>query len=292
MPMKAFPYESVFAHASFQFCGHVDEYLVENARHLALMFVQPRFGEHCHVLRRYEEGRLVEERKIKSSQGLFGYYFRLFLNHNLELWRFARRQSGRTLVMCGHPVAMFFMSVQKLFHRLSYFYWIGDYFPERRLVIRAYERVKKFYADRVDYTFYLTNPINAAMNGGEVVDMPDRRTVMWGLSPFADCTFPRPDSRKFLFVGLVREGQGIREMLEFLARAKDCSLAIVGVSAAGYGDEVRAMIGRLGLSDRVYFADRFHSEEELREIAKTCFAGLALYHLESDNFTQIGRAHV
>jgi len=43
---KRFRYDSVFALASFQFCGHIDEYLVENTRRLCLMYVLPRFGEH------------------------------------------------------------------------------------------------------------------------------------------------------------------------------------------------------------------------------------------------------
>ena len=55
-----FRYESVFALASLQFCGHVDEYLIANTRRLCLMYVLPRFGAQKQIIRRYEEGKLNE----------------------------------------------------------------------------------------------------------------------------------------------------------------------------------------------------------------------------------------
>ena len=105
--MRPFRYENVFAQASFQFCGHIDEYLIANTRHLALFYCQPRFGEHHHVLRRYEEGCLVDERVIRSSQGLFAYYWLWLWHHNVELWRFTRHRREATLLLCGHPVCLF-----------------------------------------------------------------------------------------------------------------------------------------------------------------------------------------
>ena len=278
-------YENVFAQASLQFCGHVDEYLIENTRNLCLLYVQPRFGEHCHTLRRYEEGRLVEERMIRSSQKLFLYYWLWFVHHNLELWRFARKQRGIVLAVVGHPVCLFGCSLMRLFRRVRYSYLIGDYFPERRLVIRAYERVKRFYHDRVDFSYYLTDAINRKMNRGTVVDADCRRTVMWGLDQFPDCVVPRKGCRRLLFVGLMRRGQGVEHLLDFVSRHRDYSLSLVGVAANGYDREIRERIVRQGLAERVYFENRFHSEKELRQIARSCLCGLALYDLAADNFT-------
>ena len=58
--IPTFRYESVFALASLQFCGHLDEYLIANTRRLCLMYVLPRFGEQKQIIRRYEEGKLVD----------------------------------------------------------------------------------------------------------------------------------------------------------------------------------------------------------------------------------------
>jgi len=278
-------FESVFAQASFQFCGHSDEFLIRHTRHLCLMYCQPRFGKHHHTLRRYESGKLVEEREIRSSQGRFAYYWLWLWHHNVELWRFARRQEGPTLVVSGHPVLCFGMSLMRRLCKVRYSYHAGDYFPPTGFVIRTYERVKKFYHDRADFAFYLTDAINRKMNGGTVRKDARHQTVMWGLKPFADCQAVRTNSKRILFVGLMRSGQGIDRLLQFVADHAEYSLALVGVAANGYEQEIRRLIDASDMGSRVYFENRFHSEGELREIAKTCFCGVALYDMSADNFT-------
>lgn len=248
------------------------------------MYCQPRFGEHCHLLRRFEDGALVEERKIRSSQRMFAYYWLWFWHHNVELWKFSRRRSD-TLVVCGHPVGLFGKSFVGLFRRLRYSYLIGDYFPDPRFVIRAYERLKRFYHDHVDSSYYLSDAINRKMNDGIVRADSNHRTVMWGLRPFEDCQVSRAQSRRLLFVGLMRPGQGIEEALKFVSSTPDLSLALVGVAVSGFEKRIKELIRDFGVGDRVYFENRFHSEAEVKEIAKSCFCGLALYDLDRGNFT-------
>lgn len=282
--MEEYRFKSVFAIATFQFCGHIDEYLIANTEHLCLMYCQPRFGEHNHVLRRYEFGSLVEERKISSSQRLFSYYWLWFWHYNAELYKFARPRRARpTLVICGHPINLFFSGIIGRWCNLRYSYQIGDYFPSRDLVIRMFERVKKFYHDRVDFAFYLSNAINRKFNGGMLRVDSHHQTVMWGVKSFGE--YRPKGSKRMLFVGLMRSGQGIGEVLQFMATHAEYALALVGVAANGYDKVISAEIARLGLASRVYFQNRFHSERELREIAKTCFCGLALYDRSEDNFT-------
>lgn len=282
-----FRYESVFALASFQFCGHIDEYLIANTRRLCLMYVLPRFGEQRHVIRRYEEGRLIEERSLKSSQNIFLYYWLWFWHHNAELFRFTEWSRERTLVFCGHPVCFFGMSLMKLLRKLSYLYWIGDYFPNKSFVIRAFERVKRFYHDHASFTYYLSDAINRKMNNGKVRAESGHRTLMWGMRRFSvqerECA--NTTSRRLLFVGLVRDGQGIEDVLDFLAENRDFTLSIVGVAANGYEKTVERMIVDRRLSDRVYFPNRFHSQGELLAIAGESIAGLALYSIGEENFT-------
>ena len=62
--MRLFRYGNVFAQASFQFCRHMDEYLVADTRYFGLVYFQTRFGRGGHMFRRYEDGRLVEERRL------------------------------------------------------------------------------------------------------------------------------------------------------------------------------------------------------------------------------------
>lgn len=249
------------------------------------MYVLPRFGEQRHVVRLYEEGRLVEERLLRSSQNIFLYYWLWFWHHNKEILRFTKGIKTRTLVFCGHPVCFFGMSLMKLFRKLSYLYWIGDFFPNKSFVIKAFERVKRFYHDHVPFAYYLSDAINRKMNGGKVVSEPCRRTLMWGMKSIdLNCPSER-NSKRLLFVGLARDGQGIDMILDFLKREPEYSLAIVGVAANGYERQIDRMIADYGLEERVYFQNRFHSDEELRIMARDSFVGLALYSLGEENFT-------
>ena len=137
--MNARRYQSVFAHVPYQFCGHVTEYLVANTEHLCLFVFETRFGKKRHSIERYENGVKTGERELRSSHNVFLYYWRWFLYAHVELFRFAAKAPGRTIVFCGHPVNLFGMTLHRLVHRVRYAYWIGDYFPSRSIVIRCFE---------------------------------------------------------------------------------------------------------------------------------------------------------
>ena len=285
--IRTFRYESVFALASLQFCGHVDEYLIANTRRLCLMYVLPRFGEQKQIVRRYEERNLVEERALRSSQNIFLYYWLWFWHNITEMLRFAKGYKEKTLVFGGHPVCFFGMTLVKMLRRVSYLYWIGDYFPNKSFVIRAFEWLKRFYHNRIPFTYYLSDAINRKMNRGKIRDEPGHKTLMWGMR-----RFPMPGHEKamatakqLLCVGLVRDGQGVENVLDFLAENREYTLALVGVAANGYEKTVERMIAERNLFDRVYFPNRFHSQEELLEIAGKSLVGLALYSLGEENFT-------
>ena len=282
-----FRYESVFALASLQFCGHVDEYLIANTRRLCLMYVLPRFGEQKQIIRRYEGGTLVEERALRSSRNIFLYYWLWFWHNITEILKFANGYNGKTLVFGGHPVCFFGMALMKMLRRVSYLYWIGDYFPNKSFVIRAFEWLKRFYHNRIPFTYYLSDAINCKMNRGKVRDEPWHKTLMWGMRCFPMSGHEKimSTSKQLLFVGLVRDGQGIENVLDFLAENREYALAIVGIAANGYEKNVKRMIAEKNLSDRVYFPNRFHSQEELLEIAGKSLVGLALYSLGEENFT-------
>ena len=114
MDNRHFRYESVFALASLQFCGHVDEYLIANTRRLCLMYVLPRFGAQKQIIRRYEEGNLVEERALRSSQNTFLYYWLWFWHNITEILKFTKGYQGKTIIFGGHPICFFGMAFMKM----------------------------------------------------------------------------------------------------------------------------------------------------------------------------------
>lgn len=276
-------YERIFTYGSLQFCGHMEEYLVERTKVLSVFIVQPRHGVHTNILRRYVDGACVEEREIRSSQNLFLYYFLWYINHMRELLRFCPKDR-LTLVFGGHPIVFFGMGLLRMLRPLRFAYWIGDYFPSRHPVIRLYEWVKKRYQRRVDFAYYLTDSINRVMNG-TVVSRPARRTVMWGLKPFPVSPMPPLEPFHLLFVGLIRPGQGLEALLEFVEGHAGYRLSLIGVGQASYVKELKERVRMMQGKDRVFFPNRFYSEAELWEVARTCHVGIALYDTAGSNFT-------
>jgi glycosyltransferase involved in cell wall biosynthesis len=280
---RSFRYNRVFLYASLQFCGHIEHYFVLETQDLLVFFVQPRIGPHTNIVRRYHAGQLLEERTVKSSQPLFLYYFLWYVNHIRELFKFSRR-GMKTLVLGGHPVVFIGMSLYRRLRPLVYAYWIGDFFPSKHPIIRCFEWLKKRIHDRVDFVFYLSNAINKAMNG-ELSNVPCRKTVMWGVNPFP--IGPRGERVPFnlLFVGLIRPGQGLELLLQFMSEHRDYKLSVIGVCPEEYHAILKATINRLGLQETVFFPNRFYSEEELLAVAKRSHVGIALYDTSADNFT-------
>lgn len=275
---RSFRYESIFAHASFQFCGHIDEYLIANTRRLTLVRFQTRFGKGSHLLQRYEEGRLVEERRLPSARNIFIYYLLWFYHHNRELWRCAHGTSARTVALFTHPIGCFGMGLQRLLGRVRYAFWVWDWFPPLRLSLKIYAAVLRFYAKRVDSLYALTPAIAAKIGGSAKVAMLGMKRL-----PCAD--IDRSASRCILVVGQLRHGQGIEGVLEFMRSHEEYSLSLLGAAAHGFESEIEARIKEWHLEGRVTFPNRFVTQDELSSSAAKCFCGLALYDTGADNFT-------
>lgn len=271
-------YESVFAHGSFQFCGHVDDYLIENTRDLTLVRFQTRFGIGGHSLERYECGKLIEERILRSSRNVIFYYLLYWWYHNMELMRHVKRAQGTTVVLLTHPLGCFGCALQRMLGKVKYAFWAWDWFPEVSVTLKIYAMVVRHYMKRVDFPMALTDAIAANIGGNIPV-------VMLGMKRLQCADVDRTGSKRILVVGQLRRGQGIEDVLDFIASDPGYSLALFGAAANGFEHEVHQIIREKRLQGRVDFPNRFVSQEELSEAAAKCFCGLALYDTAADNFT-------
>ena len=275
--------ERVFMYSSLQFCGHIEEYLAANTQELLAFVVQPRIGQHTNLVRRYSAGVLIEERPVRSSQNLFLYYFLIYVTHVRELLRFCPRNQ-KTLVFGWHPVAFLGMFFLRWWRPLAFAMWTLDYFPSRIWKDRTFEWLCRWIHGRIEFVFYLTDAINRALNG-TVINASNRRTVMWGLKPFQEVSLPPPRPFSLLFVGLIRRGQGLETLFDFLETHDGYRLSLIGVGHADYVTELQERLGRTGLAERVFFPNRFYSESELMDVSRSCHVGIALYDTDAENFT-------
>ena len=264
--------ESVFAQASFQFCGHLDEYLIRHTRHLALYYTQTRFGSGGHLLRRYEDGELVEERHFASARSIPLYYWRMWWNWMRELWRFSR---GRSAVTAIFEFPLLGVGLKTL-RKVRGVFWQWDYFPGRSPTERMYNAVAGYCAARCEY-----HPLTQAI--AKVMGHPEAEVMMLGTTVpkrFGDIA-----SNRILLVGQLRGGQGIEDALDFVANHREYELTLLGAAANGFEIEIERRIAAADISSRVYFPNRFVTDAELREAAAGCFVALALYDTAPHNLT-------
>lgn len=267
-------YDSVFAQASLQTAGHVEEYLIPRTRHLGLFYVQPRYSGMPNLFRRYEEGRLAEERECASSRSMLAYYLRWQWQWNRELNRFRNGKESVTAIF-RHP----FSAIGMMFRRnVRHVYWQWDYFPDGSFFSRLFNAFSRFYSKRVDRYLVLTDSIGRAMRAERA------EVVLLGMRlPRA---FGDPSSRRLLFVGQIKDGQGVESVLAFLSEHAEYALSLMGHASGDFGSRLRRRIEELGLSERVNFPDRFVTEEELRQEASRCLAALALYDPDEAGVTR------
>jgi len=93
------------------------------------------------------------------------------------------------------------------------------------------------------------------------------------------------DPFSLLFVGLIRPGQGLETVFEFLAHQDSYRLFLIGIGQPDYVSKLQNLLKEKKLEDRVFFPNRFYSEAELLDVARQCHVGMALYDTHADNFT-------
>lgn len=272
---KLYRYNTIFMHGSLQSVGHTMDYFIEHTKKLVIYIIMPRVQGTQNLLRVYDRGMLVEEKNVSSSSKLFQYYF-LWWFHQQQFIFYYFARNDDVLVLTSHPVAFFGMSIIKLFRHVQYAYWIGDYFPPVHWSLIAFEKLKKYYHDRVSFTYYLSDTINAIFNG-RVVQKKNKQTVMWGVQPYQGIKRQITIPFRLLFVGVIRQSQGIEDLLLFIKNSSYLHLSILGVCEITLYKKYQFLLEKYRISDRVSFPNTFISDNELRKLARHHHVGIALY---------------
>lgn len=278
-----FIYKNIFLQSSFQFIGNTLEYFIQHTEKLVVFIVMPRVKNKDNVTRLYSYGKLIEEKSFILSENIFLYYLGWYIQYLKVMNKYCLKKEN-FFVVVFHPIFLFGMSIQKLWKNTKFVYWIGDYFPGINKILIMFEKLKKFYHNKVTYSCYLSDTINKIMNG-KILNSDNRKTVMWGVRPKAiKRTF---DSNNFsiLFVGLIKESQGLEFFYDFLKVNKEYKLKIIGICDKKLYLKHVSIIKRYRIGNQVYFPNKFFSDEELNEISKECQVGIALYDIDKSNAT-------
>lgn len=277
--MKKFRYKNILLYSSHQWCGNTEEYFVRNTEKLAAFLIMPRVQNKDNLLRIYEKGTLIKEVETPLSENFFLYYLLWYFHYIIAIFRYFSRDK-KLIVIITDPFAFFFMTVQKLFRNIDYVYYIADYYPPINITMKLYEKLKKFYHDRLTYRIYLGDGVNEIMNG-KVMNTRTSKTIMLGVKPKHIKRDIEKAGRTILFVGVVRSGVGLEIVYEFLKANPIYNLKVIGICDKELYQKNQEMIKQYGVGSRVYFPNRFFFDDELNEISKKCFVGVALYNIDN-----------
>ena len=280
--MNKFRYKNIFLYSSLQFSGHIEEYFARHTYKLVVLVIMPRLNNKNNLIRVYEKGRLMSEKSVWSSGNIFLYYLAWLFDYWKILLTYFDKKEEFT-VISFHPISFFGSSLQKRLRRVKFAFWIGDYFPPVNFSLRLFESLKKHYHDRVKYRYYLSNRLNNLYNH-TIVDTQQSRTVMWGLKP-SKITHSAGKKTSILFIGLIKESQGLELVFEFLRKHKNFKLNIIGNCDDGLYKKYLKIIHGNGIENLVFFPNRFYQDKELRDLAMSNQVGIAMYNTESNNAT-------
>lgn len=275
MKQSTFRYDTIFMQGSLQSVGHTMDYFIEHTKKLVIYIIMPRVQGTPNMLRVYDKGVLVEEKNVPSSSALIRYYYFWWFYHQKFLLSYFSRLEN-VVVLTGHPIALFGMSVMKVLRNVSYAYWIGDYFPPVNWSLIVFEKLKKYYHDQVSFAYYLSDRINNIFNG-EIVKLANKKTVMWGVKPYKGSKKQIISPFRLIFVGVVRPSQGIEDLLMYIKLTPEVELSIVGVCERALYDKYILLVKKYKISDRVWFPNVFLDDKELVKMGNTHHVGIALY---------------
>lgn len=281
--MKKFRYKNILLYSSHQWCGNTKEYFIKNSEKIAVFLLMPRVQTKDNILRIYERGKLILEESTPLSENFFLYYALWYYHYIKAIFKYFPRRE-KLIVISAHPYVFFAMSIQMLLRNIDFVYWIADYYPPINLTMKLYEWLKKFYHNGMRYRIYLGDGVNKIMNG-RVVNTQVSKTILWGVRPKNIRRDPKKIFKSILFVGVIRPNVGLEIAYDFLRIHKEFTLKVIGICDENTYKEHMQIVKKYNIRERVYFPNRFFFDEELNEISKECFAGIALY--EIDNMSTI-----
>ncbi len=279
--MKQFRYKNIILYSSHQWCGNSFEYFRDHTEKFLVFLLMPRVQNKDNELHVYHRGKLVEKVPLKLSENFFLYYFLWYWHYLWALWKYFKR-GEKVYLIIAHPYNFFLGSIQKLFRNVEFVYWIADYFPPINRTLVWYEKLKKYYHDRMRYACYLGDGVNAVMNG-RVMNTVARRTIMWGVNPKRIRRNLSTIKHTLLYVGVIRDTVGLDIVYQFLHSHREYDLYIVGICDEATYRRHQTMIRDLGITKQVHFPNRFYYDDELNKLSRACLAGLALYTTDDTN---------
>lgn len=278
-------YTSVFTLATLQFDGHYLQHLIEHTDKLVALYLLPRGGGVSNFYEVYHRGELVEKRQLYSPKNIVYAYLFYYIHFFRLVFRYF--QNEEEIYFINFFWFYFFLRhIMKMFRNIHYVYWIGDYWPMDTFLAKIQTFFIHYYHDRNSICLYLSDRINRKMNNGTIVHTQYKKTSMWGIDPPNIFLKRRVGNEITLcHIGVLVDWQGIDLLLAVVAGDKRLRLKLIGTGNASLMAKYERLIKEYGITDRVYFPNKFFYGIDLQKQIKGCQIGMALYTVDAKSVT-------
>lgn len=253
-------------------------------------------GSQSHIILK-RDGKVVYTETIPAIQTTYGILHRLLflpviywsygkiISRAVRKWPEARDATFMTTIWSFALVGLW-LRRRGLVRKLVY--WMWDYYPDQgswdwRAMNFLARRVGRYVVGHADDVWYLTKPmydLYVTPTGERLTTAPEM------ICPLIFMAYPEvhgrwnvKQSHRFVYLGLVRRGQGLDIILPALAQVKklwtDVFLDVIG--AGPHLDDFKAMAASLGIEGSVNFHGFIEDEHLIHEIIGNAAAGFSLY---------------
>lgn len=281
--MNKFRYKNVLIYSSLQFSGHLEEYFAQHTQKLVVLIIMPRIKIKYNLLRVYRNGIKVKEKRLWSSENRLLFYVAWYLQYWQALLTYFDNKE-KIVVVSFHPISFFGSFLQKRLRNITFAFWLGDYFPPVNIFLKLFEMIKRYYHRKISPRYYLSDRLNKMYNG-KLIHTTDARTVMWGVKAKNLRHAYTDKTTSLLFVGLIKESQGLEQIFKFLSTHSRYYLNIVGVCEKSLYLKYLNVMKQYSIEKQVFFPNKFYLDKELDSLSISCQVGVALYDTGKINST-------
>lgn len=261
--------------------GHFNQYFIENSNNLYL-YIMPLSTQKPEIkLQHFQKGKKISEKRYfwyKGSNRLLRYIF-LYIYYLAIVFNILPR---KTIVFATIPLFCFMSNFFDKIKSIKIVYFIGDYYPKSKEgLMKLYQALIHYYNKRLKYVVYCSPIIESILRTNKQKVDGNRNCLVYGLTK--KNIVKKTQNNLLGFIGVLRKGQGLEIVFEYLKKNSQFKLEIIGEGPAL--SNLKETVNVLELNNRVKFYGFVQKEKKIINIVKKWQIGLAPYDPSPFNMT-------
>lgn len=253
--------------------GSLRDYFIQNTQHFVSFHYPHGYLSKQSYVDVYDNGVHIFSRRFPkvaiSSNTVKNFVYYVFINY--VIFRYVPKNA---FVIVDNPLFCVSSGLFRMFRRLRFIYWVGDYYPEVHGAMRLYVGLAYYFISRLPHVVFVSPPLKAVYARFVGWKSEFMRPVIGLGIKKRYVTAKKPKSKKTVlgFIGVIRSQQGLDLAFRYIKEEKHARLSIVG---DGYWlAHYRALAKKMEIESRVTF---YGYVEHPEKIIGTWDIGIALY---------------